>query len=60
MACNMGLLTKKLDEIKINEDVFLGNDLTFEQRVLNKLTEKIEPKTECEVSYYLHKKGMSI
>ena len=37
MACNMDLLTKKLDEIKINEDVFLGNDLTFEQRFLNKL-----------------------
>ena len=37
MAYNMDLLTKKLDEIKINEDVFLGNDLTFEQRFLNKL-----------------------
>ena len=65
MACNMDLLTKKLDEIKINEDVFLGNDLTFEQRFLNKLIEKIEQeieqeKIECEVSYYLHKKSMSI
>ena len=37
MACNMDLLTKKLNKIKINEDVFLGNDLTFEQRFLNKL-----------------------
>ena len=65
MACNMDLLTKKLDEIKINEDVFLGNDLTFEQRFLNKLIEKNEQeieqeKIECEVSYYLHKKSMSI
>ena len=65
MACNMDLLTKKLDEIKINEDVFLGNDLTFEQIFLNKLIEKIEQeieqeKIECEVSYYLHKKSMSI
>ena len=61
----MGLLTKKLDIIKINEDVFLGNDLTFEQRFLNKLIEKNEQeieqeKIECEVSYYLHKKSMSI
>ena len=65
MVCNMGLLTKKLDIIKINEDVFLGNDLTFEQRFLNKLIEKNEQeieqeKIECEVSYYLHKKSMSI
>ena len=48
MACNMDLLTKKLDEIKINEDVFLGNDLTFEQRFLNKLIEKIEQEIEQE------------
>ena len=43
---------------------FLGNDLTFEQRFLSKLIEKIEQeieqeKIECEVSY-LHKKSMSI
>ena len=65
VACNMDLLTKKLDKIKINEDVFLGNDLTFEQRFLNKLIEKIEQKIEqekieCEVSYYFHKKSMRI
>ena len=65
MVCNMGLLTKKLDIIKINEDVFLGNDLIFEQRFLNKLIEKIEQeieqeKIDCKVSYYLHKKSMSI
>ena len=48
MVCNMGLLTKKLDIIKINEDVFLGNDLTFEQRFLNKLIEKIEQEIEQE------------
>ena len=65
MVCDTGLLTKKLDIIKINEDVFLGNDLTFEQRFLNKLIEKIEQeieqeKIDCKVSYYLHKKSMSI
>ena len=28
----MDFLVKKLDKIKINDDVFLGNDLTFEQK----------------------------
>ena len=65
MACNIDLLAKRLDKIKINEDVSLCNDLTFEQIFLNKLIEKIEQeiekeKIECEVSYYLHKKSMSI
>ena len=48
MACKMELLTKKLDEIKINEDAFLGNDLTFEQSFLNKLIKKIEQEIEQE------------
>ena len=66
----MDLLTKKTDKIKMNEDDFLGYDLIFEQRFLNKLIEKIEQeieqhkiveeKMECEVSYYMHKKIMSI
>ena len=32
MAHSMDFLVKKLDKIKINDDVFLGNDLTFEQK----------------------------
>ena len=48
MVCNMGIKKKKLDIIKINEDVFLGNDLIFEQRFLNKLIEKIEQEIEQE------------
>ena len=65
MAHSMDFLVKKLDKIKINDDVFLGNDLTFEQKFLNKLIEKIEKEIESqniegEVSYYLHKRGMSI
>ena len=28
----MDFLVKKLDKIKINDDVFLGNYLTFEQK----------------------------
>ena len=65
MACSMDFLVKKLDKIKINDDVFLGNDLTFEQNFLNKLIEKIEEEIENqnvdgEVSYYLHQISMSI
>lgn len=65
MACSMDFLLKKLDKIKINDDVFLWNDLTFEQKYLNKLIEKIEEEIENQnvegkVSYYLQKRTMSI
>ena len=61
----MDFLVKKLDKIKINDDVFYGNDLTFEQKFLNKLIERIEEEIENqnvdgEVSYYLHQRSMSI
>ena len=65
MAHSMDFLVKELDKIKINNDVFFGNDLTFERKFLNKLIEKIEEEieqqnVEGEVSFYLHKKSMSI
>ena len=44
MACSMGFFVKKLDKIKINYDVFLRNDLTFEQKFLNNLIEKVEKR----------------
>ena len=44
MACSMDFLVKKLDKIKINDDVLLRNDLTFEQKFLNYLIEKIEKR----------------
>ena len=58
----MDFLVKNLNKIKSNDDVFLGNDLTFKQ---NFLIEKIEKENENqnvegEVSYYLHKRSMSI
>ena len=61
----MDFLVKNLDKIKNNDDVFLGNNLTFEQIFLNMLLEKIEKEienqnVEGEVSYYLHKRSMSI
>ena len=60
MACSMDFVVEKLDRIKINDDAFLGDDLTFEQKNLNKLIEKIEEEIENqnfegEVSYYFTK-----
>ena len=43
MACSLYFFVKKLDKIKIN-DVFLRNNLTFEQKFLNNLIEKIEKR----------------
>ena len=56
----MDFVVEKLDRIKINDDAFLGDDLTFEQKNLNKLIEKIEEEIENqnfegEVSYYFTK-----
>ena len=41
MACSIDFLTKKLEEIKISNDIFLVND-------------------NCEVSYYVNKRSISI
>ena len=61
MACNVDFLTKKLEEIKISDDIFLGNDLSYEETFLNNVIEKIKQEIEdCEVSYYLSKKSMTI
>ena len=39
----------------------MGNDLSYEEKFLNNVIEKIEQEIEnCEVSYYLSKKRMSI
>ena len=42
MACSVDFLTKKLEEIKISEDIFLGKDLSYEEKFLNSVIEKIE------------------
>ena len=61
MACSVNFLTKKLEEIKISDDVFLGNDLYYEEKFINNLNEKIEKEIDdCEVSYFLSKKSLTI
>ena len=61
MACIVDFLTKKLEEIKISEDIFLGKDLSYEEKFLNSVIEKIEQEIEdCEFSCYVSKRSMSI
>ena len=53
--------TEKMRDIKINDDIFLGNDLSFEQKFLNQVNENCDKEIkDCEVSFYLSKKSMSI
>ena len=33
MACSMEVLTKQLEEVKINKDIFLGNDLSLKLKL---------------------------
>ena len=50
MAWNVDFLTKKLEEIKISDYIFLGNDLSYEETFLNNVIEKIKQEIEdCEV-----------
>ena len=61
MACSVDFLMKKLEEIKISDDIFLGKDLSYEEQFLNSVIEKNEQEIEdCEVCYYLNRKYMFI
>ena len=57
----MELLTEKMLDIKIKDDILLGNDLSFEQKFLNHVVCKCSEEIEnCEVSFYFSKKSMTI
>ena len=61
MACGIEFLTEKMEEIKITDDIFFGNDLSYEENFLNSVIEKFGKEIkDCEVSFYLHRKNMSI
>ena len=52
MACSREFLTKKLEEIKISDDIFLGNDLSYEGKFLNSVIEKmLQEIKDCEVFF---------
>ena len=40
MACSIEFLTEKMEEIKITDGIFLGNDLSYEENFLNSVIEK--------------------
>ena len=51
MVCSVDFSTKILEEMKISDDVFLGNDLSYEEKFINNLIEIIEKEIDdCEVS----------
>ena len=61
MASSIEYLTEKMEEIKIINDIFLGNDLSYEENFLNSVIEKFgKDIKDCEVSFYLHRKNISI
>ena len=50
-----------MQDIKIGDDIFLGNDLSYEKKFLNQVIENCGKEIKgCEVSFYLSKKSMSI
>ena len=52
---------KKLEEVKISDDCFFGEDLSYEQEFLNKVGEKIEKEIEgFEVPYFFSKSSMTV
>ena len=61
MVCSIEFLTEKMEEVKIADEIFLGNDLFYEENFLNRVIEKFGKELkDCEVSFYLHRKNMSI
>ena len=59
MAQAIDLITKKLEEIKIVKDNFLGNN--FKLKCLDDVTEMLGKELkDCEVSTYLGKKVMEV
>ena len=61
MAHSVDVLTKKLEETKIADDIFSGKDLSYEPNFLNAVTEKFRKELEhCKVFTYLSKRSMTI
>ena len=40
MACSIEFLTKKMEKVKIEDVIFLGNDLSYGEKFLNRVIEK--------------------
>ena len=60
-ARSVEFLTKKMEDIKITDDIFLGNNLSYEENFLNSVIEKFGKEIkDCKISFYLHRKNLSI
>ena len=61
MANSVESLIKQLEEVKINNDCFFGEDLSYEQNFLEKIEEKIEKEIPgSEISYFFRKRSMAL
>ena len=61
MANSVESLIKQLEEMKINNDCFFGEDLSYEQNLLEKIEEKIEKEIPgSEISYFFKKRSMAL
>ena len=61
MAQGIELLTEKIQDIKINDNILFGKDLSFEQKFLNQIVEVCHEKIkDCEVSFHLSKRSIYI
>lgn len=54
MATGVESITEKLEQVKINNDSYFGNDLSYEKEFLEKIKEKI-PEFEEKFNLYFEK-----
>ena len=61
MTQAIDVITKHLEDIKIAKDIFLGNGLSSELKLLDDVSKMLRKELEdCEVSTYLGKKSIAI
>ena len=61
MANSIESRIKQLEEVKINDDCFLGEDLSYEQNFLEKIEQKIEKEIPgSEISYFFRKRSVAL
>ena len=61
MANSIESRIKQLEEVKINDDCFLCEDLSYEQNFLEKIEQKIEKEIPgSEISYFFRKRSMAL
>ena len=54
MACSVEFLTKNMEEIKIADDIFLGNYLSYEEKFLNSVIEDLGKKLKIEKFLFIY------